>query len=249
MKEKVMLHGMVLSTTLVGDYDKRLVILTRERGKITAFSKGARRPGNAMMGVCQPFTFGSFTLFEGYDAYRLVSAEVKDYFSEVKEDIESVCYATYFCEFAEGLTVEGIGDIHMINLLYVSLKALSKKEITNELVRVVFEMKMLALEGMAMPVFSCARCKDKEPMVYCLQTGECICAACEKKLSEQENVISLSESTVYTLQYIISNGVERLYVFQVSKPVMRELLRVCQDYVKRHVDKKFNSLEILHSLS
>lgn len=245
MREKIELTGIILASTPVGDYDKRLVILTKERGKITAFARSARKPNSPYLGVSEPFNFGTFFLSEGYDAYHLTGAEIKEYFLEVKNDIEAVCYGTYFCDVLEYLCVDGLGDKNILNLLYVTMKALSKREVSSQLIRRIFELKVLDYDGEGLSAFDCCMCHKEEFHAYYPAGNGLICHNCAKKTG---NVYYVNQSTVYTLQYILSSPLNKLYSFRVKDDVMKELDEVVGNYFTKHVSKKFKSLEILTSL-
>ena len=120
---------MVLRATAAGEYDRRITLLTRERGKITAFARGARRPGSALVAATVPFAFGRFRVYEGKSAYTCVAAEIRNYFETLKTDFIGACYGAYFMEFADYYAQENLDGTDMLNLLYVSLLALEKEEI------------------------------------------------------------------------------------------------------------------------
>lgn len=147
LRETTSLTGMVLKASPVGEYDKRLVILTRERGKITAFARGAKRPGNQLMAVSRPFVFGEFRLFEGRDAYNLQAAEISNYFAELAGDMESACYGSYFMEFADYYSRENVDGTELLQLLYQSLRALSKPALPNRLIQLIFELRAMVING------------------------------------------------------------------------------------------------------
>ena len=143
----MILTGMVIKSAPAGEYDRRLVILTCERGKITAFARGARRPGSTLMAASAPFVFGTFALYEGRDAYNLQGADVLNYFAEIPLDMEAACYGSYFLEFADYYGRENLEATEQLLLLYQSLRALLKPALPDPLVQAVFELRSMVING------------------------------------------------------------------------------------------------------
>jgi len=145
--EQVLVNGMVLLTAPVNDYDRRLVILTKERGKITVFAKGARRQGSRMMAATNPFCFGIFKLYEGKTAYNLIEADITYYFEELRSDFEGAYLGMYFLEIADYYSRENNDEVELLKLLFQSVRAIIKPTLDNNLVRVIYEMKSMVVNG------------------------------------------------------------------------------------------------------
>ena len=229
----------------VGDYDKRLVILTKEHGKITAFAKGARRPNSALLACGQPFTFGEFTLYPGKTAYNILSVDISNYFGELREDFEGLCYGFYFCEVADYLTKENNDEKEILKLLYQTLRALTKKTVPPALIKVIYEFKIITLSGEAPQVFECVKCGKKiEKAYFHTQSRGILCEDCNRL---SKGAISIGTSALYTMQYIISKEIEKLYTFKVSDEVQEELERCIRSYLDSYMEHDFKSLEMLKS--
>ena len=139
--------GMVLKAEPVNDFDRRVVLLTREKGKISAFARGARKQNSKFLAATNPFCFGNFKLYEGRTSYNVMEAEVTNYFEGLRQDYEKACYGMYFLEVMDYYTRENNDEKEMLKLLYQSLRALLQEGLSNVLVRYIFEMKAMVLNG------------------------------------------------------------------------------------------------------
>lgn len=214
MQEYIEVTGLVIQNLPMGEYDKRVTILTIERGKIAAFARGARRPNSKLMARTNPFCFGTFKMYEGKSSYTLVDAEISNYFDEFRENLEGAMYGMYFLEVADYYTRENNDEKEMLKLLYQSLRALLLPAIKNELILYIFEIKSLVVNG-------------EFPGI-------------------PANKI-LSQDTLYTIDYVVKSGLDRLYTFVVSDEVLRELAECVGEYRKRYMGHEFHSLEILNA--
>ena len=249
MQEKV--TGMVLSGTPVGENDKRIVILTKERGKISAFARGARRAKSPLLAACEPFTFGEFSVYRGRDSYTVSSVDVKNYFSELRDELEDIYMGMYFCEVADYFTRENLDAREVLKLLYQSLRALKVPSLNRVLVKTIFEFKMIAVNGEAPRLFACIGCGKKEELFYFHdQQAGILCEDCYQNAPHGgKGAVKIMGSTTYILQRILAAPIEKLYTFSVKEPVQKELEQVVKRYYSTRVDRRFQTIEFIEMLN
>ena len=249
MQEKV--TGMVLSGAPVGENDKRIVILTKERGKISAFARGAIRAKSPLLAACEPFTFGEFSVYRGRDSYTVSSVDVKNYFSELRDELEDIYMGMYFCDVADYFTRENLDAGEVLKLLYQSLRALKVPSLNRVIVKTIFEFKMIAVNGEAPRLFACIGCGKKEELFYFHdQQAGILCEDCYQNAPHGgKGAVKIMGTTTYILQRILAAPIEKLYTFSVKEPVQKELEQVVKRYFSTRVDRRFQTIEFIEMLN
>ena len=221
MADEIEVSGVVVSCMPIGEYDKRVVIITAELGRIHAFARGARRTNSKLLAGTDPLTFGTFKIISGKNAYTLVEVKIVNYFNELKMDIDRVYYGFYFLELASYFSRENIGEKKLINLIYMAFKALEAKvdKFTPEFIKAIFEWKIFQIEGI-MP-------------------------------SIDEGIFlgkKLKPSTVYAIKMIAVTDITKLFSFDLEAESKREFIKLAEEYRDLNTDIQFKSLEMIREV-
>ena len=221
MGQTCILTGMILNTMPVGEYDKRITILTRERGKITAFARGARRPKSSLQAATNLFCFGT-----------------THHFVELAARQPGVYYGYYFLELADYFCQENNDCINQLKLVYQTLRALNVPSLSPKLVRVIYELKTLVYFGVYPNVFACTSCGSREQL-WCFdeKSNGVMCRECQPGPVKYP----LDEAALYTMQYIVTAPVEKLYTFTVTEEVLGQVTKLIQYYMRQYVEKELKT--------
>src|SRR3990172_1395501 len=84
-----------------GEADRLLPLYTRERGKVRAIAKGARRIRSRKAGHLEPFTRVKLQLAKGRGLFIVTQAETLDAYPALRADLTLTGYAAYVIELLD----------------------------------------------------------------------------------------------------------------------------------------------------
>ena len=139
--------ALVLRTYKLGETDRIVVFLTRDRGKKRGVAKGARRPRSKFAGALEPLTEARVAYFEREqrELVGLNYAEAKRSPLTLRSE-GALGYSSYFAELLDGWAQEADADDRLYRLGASMLDALDSGVPVEPLAR-YFEYWLLRLQG------------------------------------------------------------------------------------------------------
>jgi DNA repair protein RecO (recombination protein O) len=144
-----------------GEADRILTLYTRERGKVRAIAKGARRIRSRKAGHLEPFTHVTLQLAKGRDLLIITQADTLNAHLALGADLVRTGYGSYVIELLDRLTYEDENENTAIFRLLTEILDRIATETDPWLAIRYYEVRLLDLLGFRPHLFECANCGEK----------------------------------------------------------------------------------------
>jgi len=175
------LRAVVLRTVDYGERDRIATLFSRERGKLSAFARGARASRRRFGGALEPFTLLSVEVSErGGDLWGLEDAAVERGFGNLRLDLARIACGSYAVELARELVRDAEPHEELFDALVAYLVLLDDGPAQPWDLR-RFELDALRAAGLQPSLVDCARCgrpAGDGPARFDPLQGGVLCAPC-----------------------------------------------------------------------
>jgi len=201
-------RGLVLKEYETGEADKRLLLLCKERGRIMAYARGARKPRSKFMAAAQIFTYSDFVLAEGNGFFSVAQAQVIENFYDLRTDYDTLCAAHFIADVCDKNLLGGQNCDALLLLVLKSLAVLQKQKFPPNQVTIVFLLRFFDFCGL--------RPDTSTPGI----------------LISANDKIKLSQSAFCAAEFILSHDLSQSFLFEASPQVLEELQAVAEKILK-----------------
>ena len=237
--------GLVVREQQVGEADRLITILTGQYGLQRAFVRRAKNLKSNLLAGTQLLCYSDFVLYQGKSANSVDSAQPKNVFFGLREDIDALSTAFYLSDLFSELAPENAPAAELLSLLLNSLYLLSNKKRDPQLVKSVAELRGLSDAGYMPDLVACRECGQYETPVMYFNPADAALYCAEHG---QGKGLALSLSAVTAMRYIIYSEPKKVFDFQLSPPALAELNMATERFVLEQIRRHFKTLDFLKSL-
>ncbi len=231
----------------MGEADRLLTVMTRDRGKLALLAKGVRRSASRKAGHIEPFTYVALLVAKGKSLDLVTQAETIEAHRRLREDLWRSSWAYYAAELADAFTQDGDPNELLFDLLLETLGRLDAAADPSLVVR-YYELHLLALAGYQPQLFRCIQCSEllqPEVNFLSLERGGCLCP---RHGANHPETIALPLPVLKVLRFMQTRGWDEVAPLPISPATARQVESVLARYIVYHLERTVRSAAFLEKL-
>ncbi len=247
------LKGLILKETDRGEASKSICVLTAEKGIIYLYIRGGRKSTKTSSST-QAFSYSTLCFEEkknaaGQVSYFLNSSEPVKLFYNIRLDACKVALASYFTELLIYSGTESFDCKEVMRLALNTFYFLNEGSRDNELLRSVFEFRLLCEIGLRPELLGCSNCLkyEDEAMHFNFISNTLECDECCNNKDSVHDMV-LDKTLLYIIRYIALTEFEKLFSFRISTAYQKKLSEFTERFVKYHLKNNFKTLDFYKML-
>jgi DNA repair protein RecO (recombination protein O) len=249
--EQLKLHAVVLRAVDYGESDRIVTLLTRERGKISAFARGARASRRRFGGALEPFTAVAAEAREraGSDLLGLDSVSVLRAHGGIRDDLARIACAGYAAELVRELVRDAEPHEDLFDLLVAYLGALDAAPARPAALR-AFELGALRAAGLSPRLDACAACGA--PLAQGVRArfdpaqGGALCTACAGGAGP--GAVTLSADALAALARLAAGGLAAAESATLAPAAGREARDALTRFIEHHLGRRLPARRFLDEI-
>ncbi len=248
--QRLKLTAIVLRTVDCGESDRVVSLLSLERGKLSAFARGARASKRRFAGALEPFTLLAVEVKEraGSDLLTLESAAVSRPFGAIRTDLARIACAGYACELARELVRDHEPHRQLFELLAGYFARLEAAPARPWALR-AFELGALGAAGLMPRLDACARCGEPlrveatARLRFDPEQGGFLCPSCAP--SAAPGSLEAAATTARALARLQESGLDAAEAEQAAPTSGAEARNVLSAFIEHHLGRRLGSRRFL----
>lgn len=242
--------GLIIRNLNVGEADRIVTILTREKGVVRASARGARRVNSRLSTATRLFCYSDFTLFKSREKYIIDDAQPLEFFMGLNDNLEKLALAQYFAQLDGFLAPEEEYAELYLRLVLNALHLIVNSSKPLRLVKPVFELRILTMAGYMPDIVACKNCGSYEDDVMYLDTlsGTLLCSHCVQNEHGGEKA-AMSKGALAAMRHAIYADFNKIFSFSLPEPALDEFSNASQKYLLSQLERSFPTLDFYNGIA
>ncbi len=242
--------SLVLHRSDLGESDRILTLFTRERGKVSAVAKGARRGTSRLSGATELFVQARVQLAEGRTLDIVTQCEIEQSFSSLRTDLQRLARATYFCELLARFTGDRdeASSQELFDLTVGALLLLQRAETYLDGVVHAYELQMLSTLGYAPVLERCVVCGSATGIQATGFSPSLGGIVCRSDRSGANDAVALSAASLGALRQLQAPDAEAVLAVRPTGQAAAEMAKAMRWFVRYRSERNLKSADFLDQL-